>query len=214
LNHISARHLVQGDEIIVCDGDGKTYRYKIIKKKKDSVTVERLEEIEVFKPKKRVIYAQSLLRPRKLDLIVTLATQLGIEGFVFFISKRSSVMDVSVIEKRIERLKSLAVASASISLDKVPEFFTSVGLSSVIKEFSRFKPLMLYENAQERLNLDWLKKNALDDILLIIGPEGGFDGDEVQLVRENGGLIFSVGERILTSETAGLVALSLIQFGI
>jgi 16S rRNA (uracil1498-N3)-methyltransferase len=73
---------------------------------------------------------------------------------------------------------------------------------------------MLYENAQERLNLDWLKKNALDDILLIIGPEGGFDGDEVQLVRENGGLIFSVGERILTSETAGLVALSLIQFGI
>ncbi|MGB9681873.1 MAG: RsmE family RNA methyltransferase [bacterium] len=214
LAHISARRFAQGDEIIICNREGKTYRYKITKRKKGSVTVERVEEIDTFKPQRRIAYAQSILKPRKLDLIITLGTQLGVEEFVFFISKRSSVTDIEIIEKRIERLRHLAVTSASISLDKVPEIKVLENLLSVLNMFPQSKPFMLYENAIERLDLGWLGKNNIKDILLIIGPEGGFDGEEVQMVRENGGFIFSLGERILTSEAAGLVALSLIQFGI
>ncbi|HOP56475.1 MAG TPA: 16S rRNA (uracil(1498)-N(3))-methyltransferase, partial [bacterium] len=84
----------------------------------------------------------------------------------------------------------------------------------VLEKFSIYKPVLLYENAQERLNLDWLKKNNLENMLVIVGPEGGFEGEEVEIVRESGGSILSLGDRIVTSEVAGFVALSLIQFGV
>lgn len=214
LQHISARRLSIGDEFIICDGMGRSYKYRIVKKKQGCITVERLGEINSFQTQRRLIYAQSLVRPRKLELIVSLGTQLGVEKFVFFVSRRSSIREIEIVKKRIDRLKKLAVASASVSRDKVPEIFTVLELSSLLRSFPQSRPLMLYENAEEKLNLKWLEGNNIENILLIIGPEGGFDGEEVQMVRENGGLIFSLGERILTSEMAGLVALSLIQFGV
>jgi len=214
LRHISVRRLLQGDEFIICDGRGKSYKYRIAKKKQGCITVERLENINSFQPQRRLIYAQSLVRPRKLELIVSLGTQLGVEKFVFFVSKRSSIREIEIVEKRIDRLRNLAIASASISMDKLPEILTAPDLSLLLEEFPGYKTLMLYENAEQRLNLKWLETNKVEDILLIIGPEGGFDGEEVQVVRENNGDIFSLGERVLTSEMAGLVVLSLIQFGV
>ena len=99
-------------------------------------------------------------------------------------------------------------------MNRIPEIYVIPDLISVLEKFSIYKPVLLYENAQERLNLDWLKKNNLENLLVIVGPEGGFEGEEVETVRKSGGSILSLGDRIVTSEVAGFVALSLIQFGV
>ncbi len=214
LRHISARRLSVGDDLIVCDGDGRSYIYRIREKSPTSVLLELVEPVDFSPPSKNVIYAQALLKPRKLDPIVSYSTQLGVEAFVFFISRRSSIQDLDVVEKRLDRLRKIARASAEISMNRIPDIKVVPDLSTLLEQFSTYKPLMLYENAQERLNLDWLKNNDIRDILFIIGPEGGFEDEEVELVRERGGYILSLGDRILTSEVAGFVVLSLIQFGI
>lgn len=214
LNHIFARRLSIDDEIIVCDKEGHSYRYKIREKKHDGVTLEMMEPIVFLTSIRNVIYAQSFLKPRKLESIISYGTQLGVEGFVLFVSKRSSFRDIEAIEKRVGRLKKVASASAEISMNKIPEIYVAPDIVSVLKRFNAYKPIILYENAQERLNLDWLQKNNLENLLIIIGPEGGFEDEEVGIVRENNGEVLSLGDRIVTSEVAGLIALSLIQFGV
>ena len=214
LRHISARRLSEGDDLIVCDGNGRSYIYRIREKSSNSLLIEMVEPVDFSPPSKNVIYAQALLKPKKLDPIISYSTQLGVKTFVFFISRRSSIQDLSVVEKRLDRLRKVARASAEISMNRVPDIKIIPDLSTLLDQFITYKPLMLYENAQERLTLDWLKNNDIRDILFIIGPEGGFEDEEVELVREKGGYILSLGERILTSEVAGFVVLSLIQFGI
>lgn len=214
LRHISARRLSEGDKIIVCDGNGDVYLYRIKERDYTGVLLERIEPVETPSPPRNIIYAQALLKPKKLELIVSYSTQFGVESFVFFVSKRSSVRDLDIVKKRLERLKKVAMASAEISMNKVPRIEIIPDLPTLLEQFSNYKPLLLYENAQERLNLEWLKSNDIRDILFIIGPEGGFEDEEVELVRERGGHILSLGERILTSEVAGFVVLSLLQFGI
>lgn len=214
LRHISARRLSEGDDVIVCDKDGKSYKYRVKAREQFNVLLERIESIDSPLPLRNIIYAQALLKPKKIEVIISYSTQLGVKSFVFFVSKRSSVRDLSVVEKRLERLRKLATASAEISMSKVPDIKTAPNLSLLLEQFDTYKPLLLYENAQERLSLEWLKNNDVKNILLIIGPEGGFEDEEVELVRERGGYILSLGERVLTSEVAGFVVLSLLQFGI
>lgn len=214
LNHIFARRLSIDDEIIVCDKEGHSYRYKIKEKDHNGVTLEMIEPIVFLPSIRKVIYAQSFLKPKKLESIISYGTQLGVESFVLFVSRRSSFRDIDAMEKRVVRLKRVASASAEISMNKVPEIYVFPDIISVLKRFNTYKPLLLYENAQERLNLDWLHRNNLENLLVIIGPEGGFEDEEVRIVRENGGEILSLGERIVTSEVAGLIVLSLIQFGV
>lgn len=214
LNHISARRLSINDEIIVCNREGNTYRYRIKEKTHNSITLEMLEPVEFLPSIRKVVYAQAFLKPKKLESVISYGTQFGVESFTLFISRRSSFRDLDAMEKRRERLKNLARASAEISMNRVPEIYIMRDIKSVLSNFSNYKPLLLYENAEERLTLDWLKKHNSEDLLVIVGPEGGFEGEEVETVREIGGSIFSLGDRIVTSEVAGFIALSLIQFGV
>jgi len=214
LNHISARRLSIDDEVIVCDREGHSYKYRVREKGYNSVVLEMIGPVEFLPPVRKVVYAQSLLKPRKLEPIISYGTQLGVESFVLFVSRRSSFREIDAVRERTGRLKKLAASSAEISMNRIPEIYVIPDLISVLEKFSIYKPVLLYENAQERLNLDWLKKNNLENLLVIVGPEGGFEGEEVETVRESGGSILSLGDRIVTSEVAGFVALSLIQFGV
>lgn len=214
LRHMSVRRLSEGDEVIVCDKDGRSYIYRLKEKGQSNALLERVRPADSPLLPRNVIYAQALLKPKKLEAIISYGTQLGVESFVFFVSKRSSVRDLNIVEKRLDRFKKLATASAEISMSKVPGIKTVPNLSILLEEFNVYKPFLLYENAQERLSLEWLKGNNARDILLIIGPEGGFEDEEVEVVRERGGCILSLGDRVLTSEVAGFVVLSLLQFGV
>ncbi|HRU33213.1 MAG TPA: hypothetical protein P5310_07365, partial [bacterium] len=69
LNHISARRLSIDDEVIVCDREGHSYRYRVREKGYNSVVLEMIEPVEFLPPVRKVVYAQSLLKPRKLEPI-------------------------------------------------------------------------------------------------------------------------------------------------
>ncbi len=214
LRHMSVRRLSQGDEVVICDKEGRSYIYRLKDRGQSSALLEKVEPANSPLPPINVIYAQALLKPKKLEAIISYSTQLGVESFVFFVSKRSSVRDLSIVEKRLDRLKKVATASAEVSMSKVPDIKTVPNLSILLEQFNTYEPLLLYENSQERLNLEWLRNNNAKDILCIVGPEGGFEDEEVEVVREKGGYILSLGDRILTSEVAGFVVLSLLQFGV
>ena len=50
------------------------------------------------------------------------------------------------------------------------------------------------------------------DIGILIGPEGGFEEEEIELLREKGAKIITLGNRILRTETAGFTLAALLQY--
>ena len=55
---------------------------------------------------------------------------------------------------------------------------------------------------------------ALAEVSIFIGPEGGYEPAEVERARDAGAQIVTMGERVLRSETAGLVAATLVMHAI
>ena len=73
---------------------------------------------------------------------------------------------------------------------------------------------MFWEDEPQAFNLPETSPQAPEQVLLLVGPEGGFEPDEVRQARVHGFLTAGLGPRILRAETATLAALTLVQYGI
>ena len=139
-------------------------------------------------------------------------TELGASELRLFESKFCDVKSVSNKENRMNQI--------SISASKQCGRATFVGSSGVfsvkevaeqIKEFDAF--FVAYENedghtlTNSLLNLEKDKKN----IAIMIGAEGGFDSDEIEMLKNAGADIVSLGKRILRTETASIVGSALVM---
>jgi 16S rRNA (uracil1498-N3)-methyltransferase len=73
--------------------------------------------------------------------------------------------------------------------------------------------LLLWEDPQAAVLRGQLHDRPRPKIVVLaIGPEGGFDPDEVKTAHGNGFTIVSLGARILRTESAGLAALTILQY--
>ena len=73
--------------------------------------------------------------------------------------------------------------------------------------------LLPYESARGvEYTREVLSEIAKKKVSIFIGPEGGFDDDEIDLAKENGAHIIFLGRRILRTETAGLMLLSILTY--
>jgi 16S rRNA (uracil1498-N3)-methyltransferase len=68
------------------------------------------------------------------------------------------------------------------------------------------------KDAKKEISISLLPQKAGPPVYLLIGPEGGFTKEEVNLAEEKGLIVISLGRRILRAETAAISAVTLIQF--
>lgn len=157
--------------------------------------------------------AQGLPKGRKMEQVVTLVAQVGVHRLLPFHSLRSIPrLDDAESRRKRERWQRLADEEAKVTgsppLQVAPlstlEEILHQGISAGLRLFCR-------ENAERSL-LDALEKApTFPDVgILVIGPEGGFAPEEAQLAEQAGFQAVNLGERILRTEVAGLVAAVLI----
>ena len=87
------------------------------------------------------------------------------------------------------------------------------------KDFIKFSndydiKLVCYENSgrDNKNNLyDYLKEFTNKKVLILVGPEGGISNNEIDILTNNGFKLFGLGKRILRTETAPLMAMSIIS---
>jgi 16S rRNA (uracil1498-N3)-methyltransferase len=76
--------------------------------------------------------------------------------------------------------------------------------------------LVPYENAEnygiKKVVIDKCKGRDIKKIAILIGPEGGFEEEEIEILKDLNCEIVTLGPRILRTETAGMVAMSLIMY--
>ncbi len=206
-----------GDEIIICNGQGKDC-YCIINRISDGeITAEVQSEKDTgTELRARITLYQGLPKKDKMELIVQKAVELGVYDIVPVMTKRAVVKleDKKKEEKKLERWQAIAEEAAKQS---------GRGIIPIIRPVQSFKEainnaklfgqgIIPYENATGMQNtkqkLESLKTQ--ESIGVFIGPEGGFEETEIELAISAGIHPITLGKRILRTETAGLAILSML----
>lgn len=147
----------------------------------------------------------------KLDEIVEKTTELGVDAIVPVYMARSVVRPAkNEDKKRARRIEIARSATKQSRGDHIPEICEAVDFETAL-ESTEGTILVAYEDATEPLG-DVLKCGVDSEIALWIGPEGGWEPHEIERIRERGGRVFSLGRRILRTETAGPATIAILHY--
>ena len=146
----------------------------------------------------------SLIKQDKFELTLQKLTELGVNRIIPYNAKRSIVKETKT-EKKLERYKKiLTEASEQSHRNKIPEILPAIDLND-IKKYKSELNIIAYEK-DDNIITSYKSKS----ITIIIGPEGGFDEDELNRIISFGFNSVSLGKRILRAETAAIYLTSLI----
>lgn len=215
--HISkVLRLKEDDEITVCDSLGNDCLCSVSSISKDEVRAWILSRKKSnSEPPVEVAVFQGVPKGDKLDIVVQKCVELGAVKIVPVAMKRSVAL-IKDKGKKKQRLQKIALEASKqsarakvASVDEVMSFKDAVELAAKSYELK----LLPYEG-EEVCSIKAVLKEATNpkSICIFIGPEGGFDPAEVELARENGFSVVSMGPRIMRTETAPLAALSVVMY--
>ncbi len=170
----------------------------------------------------KITIVQGLPKGDKLDYIVQKSTELGVFEIAPIELKRSiSKWSSEKVEKKIARLNKIAKeASEQSRRCVVPNIDFVKNVQNLVEKYKSIEhKYIAYENENNNVPLDNLitdiKNNNSDknnELLFVIGPEGGLCESEVQHLMSNGFKTIGIGRRILRTETASSYILSVVGY--
>lgn len=214
--------LNEGEKVILNNCEGTEYLGEIDSISKTEVIIKIIEKLDINNESKiKVHLFQGLPKGQKMDLIVQKGTELGISEFIPTITSRVDVKLKGEF-KKLDRLNRIALeASKQSKRSIIPNVREVIDFNQALSEMNEMDLVLIpYENAEDfgiKSLINKLKNDNtdLDNIInvgILIGPEGGFEEDEINLLKEQGAYIVTLGKRILRTETAGFTATALIQY--
>lgn len=217
VNHISkVLRLRPGDLIEILDGNGRAAVASIDTINKKDISLKFIEE---FTPKGepllKVTLVQGLSKGEKMDLIVQKATELGVSKVIPMICHRSVVrLEGNKSESRQERWQRVAMEAAKqCRRAKIPKVSLPQSMAGVLEGIPEgTMAIMPWEGENKNTLEHVLSGNKTDNLYIFIGPEGGFEPFEVEQAVSKGISTVTLGSRILRTETAGLVCMSVVMF--
>ena len=203
-----------GDPVIVADSSGRRFAGSVVLDDK-TVRVRLTAGLQAPPaPRLSVTLAQGLPKGQKMEYVVEKATELGVARIVPFASDRSA--GDTAREGKVERWRRIAKTAAEqcgrrdVPIVDDPIDFETLAARMRVAEVTLF-PWELADPAPLRDRLPQLIANHRD-VLVAIGPEGGFTHAESRAARNAGAHVISLGNRILRTETAGLVVTSALLY--
>ncbi|HVY55990.1 MAG TPA: 16S rRNA (uracil(1498)-N(3))-methyltransferase [Thermodesulfobacteriota bacterium] len=209
---VKVLRMKEGDAVTLFDSSSVEYDCRISRVGSKEVVVDVLSSrrVETDSPL-RITLMQGLPKGDKMDYIVEKATELGVHAIVPVVTERSQVRTTEK-KKRWERIA--LEASKQCGRTRPPAIENTLNFSEAIK-YKHDNGLAIILNVGSQVSLKEFLKNSLQhpsNIIVLIGPEGGFSENEVLLATEMGFTSLGLGPRTLRTETAGLAVLSIIQF--
>lgn len=207
-----------GEELVVSDGNNLQYRCAVEGYEEGIAVLEILEELPVdTELPSRIYLFQGLPKQDKMELIVQKAVELGACQIVPVATKRAVVkLDEKKAAKKVERWQQIAESAAKqAGRGVIPEVARVMSYKEALKCAEGLDvvliPYELAEGMEEtRKVIEAIRPGQ--SVGIFIGPEGGFEKEEVELAMEYGAKAITLGKRILRTETAGLTTLSVLMF--
>ena len=220
VNHIkNVLRMRPGEEVAVSNGiDGKEYRCGILALEEDCVRLELrfIKEDGVELPAKIYLF-QGLPKADKIELIIQKAVELGAFQVIPVAMKRCVVkLDEKKADAKIKRWQGIAEAAAKQSKRGViPTVAPVMSYAQAVKMASemdlKLVPYELAEGMEQTKRLIESVRSG-QQIAIFIGPEGGFDPEEIRIATEAGIQPITLGKRILRTETAGFTTIAWLMY--
>ncbi|AVK49883.1 16S rRNA methyltransferase [Clostridium sp. MF28] len=214
--------LSEGEEVVLNNCEGIEYLGEIETITKSEVIVKIIKRLDINNESKvKVHLFQGLPKGQKMDLIVQKGTELGVSEFIPVTTARVDVKLKGEF-KKLDRLNRIALEACKQSKRSViPQVKEVIDFNEAISELKKMDLIIVpYENAEDfgiktlvrKLERDNVDLDNINNVGILIGPEGGFEESEIDTLKEQGAYIVTLGNRILRTETAGFTATALIQY--
>ena len=209
---LRARRLRPGDALAVINGRGTTARGTIVRLTDQGALIELEETAEgLGELPHRIILYQALLRRRRFENALLMATELGVAAVIPLVSERSVRRPGRKrLPESLSRWRRIAWEETKLSERSVVptvghpvDFAAAVGCGAC-----NYKVVLTPRHGAPALNrlVEGLGVGNGERIALFIGPEGDFTDGELTRALDNGCLEASLGDRLLRSEVAGVAA--------
>ena len=213
VQHAKVLRLKAGEQVLVCDGEGRECLCEITDSAFGLHILER--RASPTEAAVRVSVYKAFPKAATLEHVSQKATALGAYEIVAFPSGRCvSRPDEKSLRKKLERWQKIAASAAEQSgRGRIPEVRVLGSYKAALEEASKAdKALMFYENEHAVTLRMALESGPWKTVSLLTGPEGGLEEKEVEQARAAGLEVCTLGSRILRCETAPLCALSAVMY--
>ena len=193
----------------ISDGESRTYLCEVEAYEEDVAVLHILEEMEAdTEPASKLYLFQGLPKSDKMELIVQKAVELGLYQVIPVAMKRSVVrLDDKKAAKKADRWNSIAESAAKqAGRNRIPEVTMPLSYKESLKMAEELAGGM--EATREVIR----QIKSGQSVGIFIGPEGGFEPEEVDAAVSMGAKVITLGRRILRTETAGLATLAVLMF--
>ncbi len=196
-----------GDIIEITDGNLNVYETKIVKITKTEIICEIINrKYNLFEPDISItLYISLLKNSERFEFAVEKCVELGVKSIVPVITERT-VTKSGISKSKIDRIKRIIETAVGQSQRCfLPEFENSISFKELISRTEvKQNKIVLYEFSENSNGVFQYK--FTNDLFIFIGPEGGFTDSEIEILKQNKWLDYSLGKRKLRAETAAIVA--------
>ena len=201
-----------GESLTLFDGRGGEYGAQILTIDRRSVRVRIGEHRGVERESPlRVTLLQALARAERMDFVIQKATELGVAAIIVVPAERSVVrLDAQGLRKRCEHWRAVAISACEqCGRNRIPTIESVRDLATACARVPSDDCRVLLAPEAAHTLLALIAPST--GVSLLIGPEGGFDPEELTLAMQHGFQSARLGPRVLRAETAPLAALAVIQ---
>ena len=217
--------LESGDEIFVFDGAGREFHCGVQTIARDAAELNVIAEVAPARPEStlNLTLAIALLKGEKFDLVIQKTTELGVTRIVPLETERADVRirEGEGAHKRVARWRRIALEAAKqTGRAYVPEIAAPLAFHSLLnspavedeERSTKLHRLMFSERDGKSLSEATEQfSGPRAQIFAVVGPEGGWTDDEIELARNGGWEIITLGGRTLRAETAAITVVALLQ---
>lgn len=211
LHVMTVLRLKAKDKIILFNGDGHEYPADLIETRHHHITVLIQDKILKNNESSLILHlGQVISKAERMDYTLQKATELGVSQITPLFSTRCDLHFKGEREekKMAHWQKVLISACEQCGRNRVPNLLA----------IQKFKDWVKAADMQTKLFLDHRAEKNLKEVPIqgsvgiIVGPEGGFTFEEKHYAEEEGFVAVKLGPRVLRTETAGIAAITLVQF--
>ncbi|NQS97782.1 MAG: 16S rRNA (uracil(1498)-N(3))-methyltransferase [candidate division Zixibacteria bacterium] len=202
LRHFKVKRLQPGDTLTALDGEGGEFRGEVIRIDRGGAQCAVIETIIHSPPSRKISLGIGIIRPGALAFACEKAAELGTWCIIPILAERSNRV---LSQNEIDRLNQITLSSMKQS----GSYYHSRVLSpkTIPALFTEYYGIHRFIHTDIGGGSIYDLPDYEEDLLVLVGPEGGFTDDEVKLMNDFGAVLVSLGGSRLRSETAAVVAL-------
>ncbi len=200
--------LKPGDEIVLFDGQGHSYRARLTRVDRRSARAERLESLPALESPLELTLAVAVPKGDGFERIVQKVTELGASEIIPLVSARTTAASRRSFVGKLSRWQRVAAeACKQCGRSAISKVVEPVVFDRLLRLDRGFGARLLLHPGGGPLPAG----SAPRSCLIAVGPEGGWSGSEVEAAEAAGFQSWGLGPRILRSETAAIAAAALLQ---